>query len=126
MTAPSSVARNGGHRGAFIAVVAVLVVATVFAPVRTIYKHNHKAAAAAGEVVIQNYAFSPAVITVKKGTQITFSNKDGAAHTVTSDDGTFDLGRIEGGGSMVYVATQTVSYHCDFHNVMHGQIVVEG
>src|SRR5579864_9288722 len=39
------------------------------------------------------FAFSPATITIKVGTTVTWTNTTGAPHTVTSDDGTsFDSG----------------------------------
>src|SRR5579872_1465443 len=39
------------------------------------------------------FAFSPATITVKVGTKVTWTNNTSAPHTVTSDDGTsFDSG----------------------------------
>src|SRR5581483_11645024 len=38
-------------------------------------------------VIIQNFAFSPASITVKKGTKVTWTNQDSTAHTVTETDG---------------------------------------
>src|SRR5581483_9624959 len=38
-------------------------------------------------VTIQNFAFSPSDITVKKGTTVTWTNKDSVAHTVTETDG---------------------------------------
>jgi plastocyanin len=39
------------------------------------------------EVWIQGMAFRPATITVTAGTTIKWTNKDGVAHTVTSDTG---------------------------------------
>ena len=37
-------------------------------------------------VTIQNYIFSPADITVKKGSSVTWTNKDIVGYTVTEDD----------------------------------------
>ena len=44
-------------------------------------------AATTESVTIMNFAFSPASITVKKGTKVTWTNKDSIAHTVTESDG---------------------------------------
>ncbi len=38
-------------------------------------------------VTIQNYAFSPADITIKRGSSVTWTNMDLVAYTVTEDDG---------------------------------------
>lgn len=75
---------------------------------------------------IYNMAF-PGTITVKKGTTVTWNNKDGYAHTVTSDDGTsFNSGSLAGGASFSYVAATagTIKYHCNFHSNMNGSLVV--
>ena len=36
-------------------------------------------------VTIQNFAFSPATITIPRGTTVTWENKDSASHTIVSD-----------------------------------------
>ncbi len=69
----------------------------------------------------------PGDITVKKGTTVTWNNKDNFAHTVTSDDGaTFNSGNLAGGASFSYVTTTagTFTYHCNIHSNMHGTLVV--
>jgi plastocyanin len=45
------------------------------------------AATAPNTVTIDNFAFAPATVTVAPGTKITWTNKDGEPHTVTSADG---------------------------------------
>ena len=48
-------------------------------------------------VTIQNFAFTPAAITVAAGTTVTWTNKDAATHTVTSNAGdpaAFDSGPV--------------------------------
>ncbi|MGE5420140.1 MAG: plastocyanin/azurin family copper-binding protein, partial [Chloroflexota bacterium] len=50
------------------------------------------------EILIQGSSFSPATITIQAGTKITWRNKDGMTHTVTSDSGIFDSGNIAGNG----------------------------
>src|ERR1700761_9071475 len=50
-------------------------------------KTSNQAPTATNMVTIQNFAFSPANITVKKGTSVTWTNKDSTAHTVTETDG---------------------------------------
>lgn len=78
------------------------------------------------EVIMQGTAFSPASLSVKAGTKVTWRNNDYMAHTVTSDTGLFDSGSIGTSGSYSYTftATGTYSYHCNFHSGMTGVIVV--
>ena len=41
-------------------------------------------------VTIDNLAFSPATLNLKTGQQVTWTNKQDIAHTVTADGGAFD------------------------------------
>ena len=70
---------------------------------------------------------SPASTSVKVGTVVKWYNKDGYAHTVTSDDGTsFNSGNLAGGATFSYTAATVGSfaYHCNIHSNMHGTLVV--
>ncbi|MGK4585440.1 cupredoxin domain-containing protein [Kitasatospora sp. HPMI-4] len=51
------------------------------------YGGQPSAPAAANAVTIKNFAFSPATLTVKAGTKVTWTNTDPDAHTVTSKQG---------------------------------------
>ena len=81
-------------------------------------------------VAIKGFAFSPATITVTKGTKVTFSNQDSTAHTVTSGanrtkDGTFDA-QISGGNEtqITFDKTGTIAYFCQFHQGMVATVIV--
>ncbi len=78
-------------------------------------------------VVMSNYAFSPTTVTVAKGTTITWQNNDGVAHTSTSDTGVWDTGNIPSGGSKTttFDVTGTFPFHCSYHTMMTGKIVVQ-
>jgi plastocyanin len=80
----------------------------------------------ANEVWIQNFAFSPASITVSVGTRVTWTNKDGTAHTVTSNSNFFDSGNIANGGSFSFTFTAPGSYpyYCRYHPNMTATVVV--
>jgi plastocyanin len=83
----------------------------------------------ANEVWMKGMAFTPATITFKAGTTITWTNKDNTAHTVTSDAGsleTFDSGSIASGGTFTWLfsTTGTFAYKCTFHPGMKGTVVV--
>lgn len=78
-------------------------------------------------VAIENFAYSPATITVKKGTTITWTNNDSVEHTVTSDEGTLMNSEMLAKGSSYSVAfneTGTYAYHCQPHPNMKATVVV--
>lgn len=81
----------------------------------------------ANEVWMQNNIFSPASITVPANTTIKWINKDGAAHTVTSNTGSFDSGSIAGGNtySHQFTAAGTYPYNCSLHSGMSGTVIVQ-
>ncbi|HEV7454244.1 MAG TPA: cupredoxin domain-containing protein [Candidatus Saccharimonadales bacterium] len=80
------------------------------------------------QVKIENFTFSPVAITVKKGTTVTWTNKDSAAHTVTADKGEQGpaSGSLQQGGTytFTYNTVGTFAYHCNFHANMTGSVVV--
>lgn len=78
---------------------------------------------------IISYEYSPATLKVKRGTKIVVTNKDGVAHTVTSDRLSFDSGELNFNES-VTIDTATLSpgtytYHCVYHKNMKGTVLVE-
>jgi plastocyanin len=91
------------------------------------------APAAAGgtdAIAISNFAFSPATLTVKPGTTVTWTNQDGVAHTIASDAGSpvaFTSDSLANGASYRFTFTQpgTYAYHCSIHPSMKGTIVVQ-
>ncbi len=84
------------------------------------------ASSATAAVTIKGFAFDPASITVKVGTSVTWTNEDGAPHTITSDKGDWDSGRIAQGGTYTRTFDQagTYAYHCAVHPSMTGTVVV--
>jgi plastocyanin len=80
------------------------------------------------EVDVKDNLFAPATIHAKVGQKITWNMAGQVAHTVTATDGAkFDSGALQPGGSFSYVTKKagTISYLCNFHQGMTGQIVVE-
>src|SRR6185437_14516650 len=71
----------------------------------------------AAEVIIKNFSFQPAQLSVNPGEIIEFKNEDIFAHTVTADDGSFDSGLIQPGSSwkMTVQKAGTIAYHCTPH-----------
>ncbi|MHB8841668.1 MAG: cupredoxin domain-containing protein [Candidatus Aquicultor sp.] len=77
-------------------------------------------------IEIRDYAFQPSEINVKPGEEVTWTNNDSVPHTVTADDGSFDSGQVDPGGSYSHTFKDkgTFKYHCDYHGRMHGEITV--
>ncbi|MET0779679.1 MAG: cupredoxin family copper-binding protein [Candidatus Saccharimonadales bacterium] len=80
-------------------------------------------------VKIENFTFSPLAITVKKGTTVTWTNKDSVSHTVTADKDTAtgpNSELIPQGQtySFTFDTVGTFSYHCKPHPNMTGTVVV--
>jgi plastocyanin len=86
------------------------------------------AAAGGTDVSIVEYAFSPTPLTVAVGDTVTWTNEDGFDHTSTADEGDlWDSGPIAPGSTHEFTFDEagTYAYHCDIHNFMKGEIVVE-
>lgn len=81
----------------------------------------------ANTITIQSFAFSPNTLNVSAGQTITVINNDSAPHTVTSDDGKFDVQNLDPGktGSFVAPPAGTYTYHCNIHRSMTGTLVVK-
>ena len=80
-------------------------------------------------VNINNFAFSPKVLTVAVGTKVTWSNKDDEPHTVVNAGSppAFKSQALDGGDSFSFTFTQpgTYNYFCSIHPFMTGTIVVK-
>ena len=84
--------------------------------------------AATSAVTISNFAFSPANITVKAGTKVTWTNADTAGHTVTETDSTAGpkSSTLSKGQSYSFTFTTPGTYHydCSIHPYMTGTVTV--
>jgi plastocyanin len=76
-------------------------------------------------VNIANFAFSPAAITVKVGSTVTWTNQDEDAHTVAIT-GSPTSPALQNGDRFTHTFAQpgTYSYICSIHPYMHGMVVV--
>jgi len=80
---------------------------------------------AAAKVTITNFAFSPAILSVRVGTKVTWTNNDIVAHTVTFTDAANSPVLNRGGTfSRTFAAAGTYPYICSIHPFMHGSVVV--
>jgi plastocyanin len=86
------------------------------------------AAGAPTTIVIKNFKFSPASLTVAPGTVVKVMNQDSTAHTATaSSDKAFDTGTIAPGKSATFTAPSksgSYPYICTIHQFMKGTLTV--
>ena len=83
----------------------------------------------ADTIIIKNFAFQPADLTVSPGTKVTVTNEDSTTHTVTATGAKpFDTGDIAPGKSVTFTAPATpaaYSYICEIHQYMQGTLTVK-
>jgi plastocyanin len=86
--------------------------------------NNDTTSPGVNEVFIQNMAYNPSSLTVQANTTIKWTNKDGVAHTVTSDTGLFDSGSMNNGSTFSYTFKNpgTYFYHCTPHPSMTASV----
>jgi plastocyanin len=80
------------------------------------------------EVVINNFSFSPKILTVPAGVTVTWTNHDNVAHAVTSADNQFNKSPVLKAGqsfSNTFATAGTYSYFCSIHPRMTGKIIVK-
>jgi plastocyanin len=78
------------------------------------------------ELVIVDFGFEPDTLEVSAGATVEVVNEDAATHTVSAEDGSFDI-RLAGGGdraSFTVDAPGTYPFVCTIHPSMTGSIVV--
>jgi len=87
---------------------------------------NVRGAADPPFVVMKNIKFQPATLTIKRGTEVTFTNNDVAPHTVTAKSGQPDSGIISPGGSYKLTITEPFDYVCTVHPSMKATVELSG
>lgn len=78
-------------------------------------------------IQIEGFAFS-AIDPVAPGAEIAVANLDGAQHTLTADDGSFNTGGLDGGATLAITAPDaagTYTFICNIHPTMTGSLTVE-
>ena len=79
-------------------------------------------------IEIKDFAFNPQTVTVKSGEKITWINRDGEPHTVTSVGKKFQKSSALDTDQEFTITTGapgTYEYFCSVHPKMTGKIVVE-
>jgi len=82
---------------------------------------------ATNQVKIDNFSFTPAMLTVAPGTTVTWTNSDDVPHTVVSDDKIFKSKVLDTDEKFSYTFTKpgTYPYFCSVHPKMTAKIVVQ-
>jgi plastocyanin len=112
--------RSGWILGA--ATATVLVLATL-----PMLEKSIAAGPPAVDVRIDNFSFTPMTLTVKAGTEITWTNGDEIPHNVVSDNQSFKSKVLDSDEKFIFTASKpgTYSYFCSIHPKMTGKVVVE-
>jgi plastocyanin len=79
-------------------------------------------------VVIKNFKFDPANITIKRGTKVIWINKDSSPHTASAKNGkSFDSGLLRKGKRYghTFKSTGKKPYFCKIHPHMTGSVTVK-
>lgn len=87
------------------------------------------AATPAVSVNITGFAFAPERVGVPEGSEVVWTNRDRATHTVTADDGSFDSGALANGATFRHTLpadAKDVRYHCEIHPGMTGVLNPSG
>lgn len=77
-------------------------------------------------VEITDFAFNPNNLEVRLGEIVTFKNNDSVQHTVTADNGEFNLQANPGDSvKITFDKSGTIKYHCTLHPSMTGTVTVK-
>jgi len=113
-------------RSALIAAALGAATATMLAAV--VIPTSAQNVAPAGAVSIDNFTFTPASLTVKAGTTVTWTNKDDIPHGIAAANNEFKKSRAldtDDSFSFTFTTPGTYKYFCYIHPHMVGTIVVE-
>lgn len=87
----------------------------------------------AGAVLVENFRFRPASISITAGQTVTWTNMSASVHNVTANDASFASGALavansgNAGGSFShqFATAGTFTYQCTIHPQMTGTVVVQ-
>lgn len=89
---------------------------------------SNESTQATDKITIKDMAFTPANITIKKGTTVSWTNEDSIGHTVSETDGkqgpsstTLEKGQTY---TFTYTTVGTFRYACSIHPNMTGVVTV--
>jgi plastocyanin len=97
------------------------------AQAKTVASATRLADAASPQVIIDNFSFNPATLTVPSGATVTWTNRDDMVHTVTEANRLFSSKGLETGDMYAYTFTApgTYTYFCALHPRMTATVIVK-
>ena len=106
-------------------VIAALIIISVLISGCTTQQAQPKEQSTSSTVAIIKFAFMPTETTIKKGTEVTWTNEDSVAHDVTSQGFKSEL--LKQGDTFSYTFSEPgeYQYYCSLHPSMKGKIIVE-
>jgi plastocyanin len=113
-------------RFTFAIVLAVLLATVAMGAKKSTDKSDKAADEKGDQVSIKDMKFSPATLTVKPGTTVTWTNKDDHDHTVVASDESFKSGNLGHGETFEHKFDKKgkFKYACSYHPRMKGTVVV--
>ncbi|GIU72580.1 MAG: hypothetical protein KatS3mg003_2059 [Candidatus Nitrosocaldaceae archaeon] len=131
--------------------IAILAIAALSISISSVYAQEASVSIAEGSSIadcredFSNECYNPGILTISKGTTVTWSNDDTTTHTVTSGisfgliqfdeykdktpgpDGLFDSGMMAPGATFSYTFNDEGEYlyYCSLHPFMVGKVIVE-
>ena len=121
-----------GHRTRFtrlVIIVAAILAVTVLAACGSDSNSSGSSSnnsSSSGEITMKDLKFTVSA-PVKAGATVTAKNNDTVEHTVTADDGSFNI-TIEPGKTATFTAPSTAgdyAFHCNIHSNMTGTLTVQ-
>jgi plastocyanin len=85
------------------------------------------AAASPATVKIDNFVFTPSILTVTAGTPVTWKNEDDSPHRIGDNNGTFKSAALDTDDtfSHTFATPGEYPYICTIHPYMVGKIIVK-
>lgn len=79
------------------------------------------------QINIDNFSFTPAILTVPVGTKVTWINHDDVPHLIMSTDKRFTSPPLDTDDRLSYIftASGTYNYYCAIHPKMTAKIIVK-
>lgn len=93
-------------------------------------KKEETASPGPNEIWLEYKAYNPSQLQIDSGSAVVFINKDNADHSVTSNNGTFNSGKISSGNSYTFTFNTkgTYYFYCNYHSsnsLEQGAIIVK-
>ena len=119
------------RRGWGVVVTAIWAAFAIAAPTVILYRHSRDndgggAKVGGDTVTMAQIAFKPTTLTVARGAEVSFVNKDIAPHTVTQDGGPIDSGVLNPGKTFTLTVNEAFEYICTIHPSMKAKVVLSG